>query len=775
MKAIILITNEFPYGKGETFIANEITFSPKEVKSYIFHTSLVRQSGARTIPEHWDVIKLKMNKVDNGIKKLNILFKTIFSSYLWKELLYLLKQHKIHYLTIKRAIAYLVAANDISFKLIKTIKSLNRNTECSEFVLYTYWLSPMAIAALFTKKRLKKIRCICVSRCHGIDLYQERHEYDYIPYRKFIYKNEDLIIPISDDGLNYINNSLEKQNINGNVSRIGTIDHGFNECIDCNDDYIRIVSCSNIISVKRIDRIVDSLKNITDIKIIWIHFGTGNLYPDLKKLCMQLPPNIQYELKGQTDIEEIFLYYLEHKCHLFVNTSESEGLPVSIMEALSCGIPVAAPDVGGIKEALQDGENGFLLSEERIVKELTRAIYTVFRMSNEEYSRMRKNARTKWENMFDAQTNSKQFYEKIMNLKDKSINKYHLLVEHGSGYNATSKARSDTSKILNKEGWNPLKIDRIVGDKYIDKIIGNMQELISWIKLLNKLKKNSYFLIQYPEIMGKKLEKVIINLLLMEKKKKKLKIILMIHDIESLRTDNPEEIRKQKMIEKTFFSFADILIAHNEKMKQFLMEDALIKSKKIYTLDVFDYLSKTNEVVFQHHLLNKNKKRIAIAGNLTRDKCGYLYSLGKLKNDYEFNIYGVGLEEKFNESNIHYKGKFEPEELLEKLEGEYGLIWDGDSLETCKGSYGRYMKINNPHKLSLFLAAGIPVIVWKEAAIADYIIKKNIGITINTLYDLTDILNKIDQNEYDLIKLNAWNVGKELRNGQSLSKILAEF
>jgi len=46
---------------------------------------------------------------------------------------------------------------------------------------------------------------------------------------------------------------------------------------------------------------------------------------------------------------------------IYINTSLHEGIPMSILEAMAAGIPVVAPQVGGIPEIITDGEEGLLV------------------------------------------------------------------------------------------------------------------------------------------------------------------------------------------------------------------------------------------------------------------------------------------------------------------------------------------------------------------------------------------------------------------------------
>ena len=113
-----------------------------------------------------------------------------------------------------------------------------------------------------------------------------------------------------------------------------------------------------------------------------------------------------------------------------------------------------------------------------------------------------------------------------------------------------------------------------------------------------------------------------------------------------------------------------------------------------------------------------------------------------------------------------------PDELIKNLTGKYGLVWDGDSIETCSGGKGEYLRINNPHKLSLYLAVGLPVIIWDEAAEADFVLRENVGFAVKSLYELSGKMSDISDYNYEIMKKNAETVGARLRNGEYLTRAL---
>ena len=96
-----------------------------------------------------------------------------------------------------------------------------------------------------------------------------------------------------------------------------------------------------------------------------------------------------------------------------MNVSLNEGLPVSIMEAISFGIPVIATDVGGTSEIVRDGFNGYLLSKDFSDEDFAALLSRVYNMKDAEYETLRTNARAFWERNFDASKNYPAFISQI--------------------------------------------------------------------------------------------------------------------------------------------------------------------------------------------------------------------------------------------------------------------------------------------------------------------------------------------------------------------------
>lgn len=77
------------------------------------------------------------------------------------------------------------------------------------------------------------------------------------------------------------------------------------------------------------------------------------------------------------------------------------------------------------------------------------------------------------------------------------------------------------------------------------------------------------------------------------------------------------------------------------------------------------------------------------------------------------------------------------------------------------GTFGQYLKLNNPHKTSLYLASGIPVIIWKEAALASFIVENNLGFAVDKLSEINEKLSQISDEQYKIMANNVKGISAE--------------
>ena len=338
--------------------------------------------------------------------------------------------------------------------------------------------------------------------------------------------------------------------------------------------------------------------------------------------------------------------------------------------------------------------------------------------------------------------------------------------------NAGGKARWDVSKIL-----SDLKMDafslRVREEErntrgVMNKISWHGKAFLALKKALRPVSEHDRVFIQFPLFSHSFFNGFLFSFF----KLKKIQLILIVHDLETLRQQKETEHVVSKVRNWTeeiqALHAASFIIVHNETMKRYL-EKSGIPARKMISLEIFDYLLPVGEPFDQTRF--KKNAGVIVAGNLERKKSGYLYSLPE---QVHWNLYGVGYADE-GKSNIAYKGSFLPEELIAHLEGGFGLVWDGPSAETCTGIYGDYLRINNPHKTSLYLAAGLPVIIWKEAALASFVEENGVGVTVSSLYEIKEAIDSISDAEYEQMKLNARRVGMRLREGYYLRSAIEKI
>lgn len=388
---LVLITSNYPYGTGETFIENEINFLAhhfQEVKIIPINDRV--KNKQRFLPDNVKVIDLK-NNVE--VSLVHVLFTIGFNKQILMEfMLNLLRNPLRNKVLIKSISNALTIRNILNLMIIQ-----NKNTE---LYFYTYWLDDAAIALSLLKTSAMK-----VSRAHRWDIYQERHLYHYLPLRRHLAKNLDAIYSISENGQKELLKQTGQKNIF--ISRLGTINnYQFKIEPTLENTPLTIISIGNAIPIKRLHLIGESIQLINRSDCHWVHFGDGPLLSKIKK-------DYRFgDFRGQVSNTEIKKQLNNLKKNsILVNTSISEGIPVSMMEAMSFGIPCAGTNVGGVSEIIEDNINGFLLSPNPDKEEIANIIKGFTGKSKQTINEIKKAARKTWETKYNASTNYPDFIQ----------------------------------------------------------------------------------------------------------------------------------------------------------------------------------------------------------------------------------------------------------------------------------------------------------------------------------------------------------------------------
>ena len=233
---------------------------------------------------------------------------------------------------------------------------------------------------------------------------------------KFSAETLNAIFFISEHGRKYFADKTKTNDHNLILSRLGIEKQKPEKPLTGKTDTFTVVSCSNLVPLKRIDLLIYSLEMLnTDKQIEWLQFGNGILKDELKDLAgkrLGTLNRINYHFMGQYPNSELLDYYSTHNINLFVSTSSTEGIPVSIMEAQSFGIPVIATDTGGVKELVVEG-TGTLLPVNFKPVDLAKYIQYYAELPEVEMNKKKMNAFNNWKLNFNAALNYKDFVKKV--------------------------------------------------------------------------------------------------------------------------------------------------------------------------------------------------------------------------------------------------------------------------------------------------------------------------------------------------------------------------
>ena len=320
------------------------------------------------------------------------------------------------------------------------------------------------------------------------------------------------------------------------------------------------------------------------------------------------------------------------------------------------------------------------------------------------------------------------------------------------GMDSPNTAKRHVDELMRQMGFTELGIGAGKG-----KVATFFRKLFSMGNLLLKLKKGDVLVIQYP---FKKFYVIQCNIARM----KGAKTVTLIHDLGTFRR---RKLTAEKEIER--LSHTDVIIVHNQRMNDWLVEHGC--QAPLVNLDIFDYLSPVQPVADRQM---GEKPTIVFAGGISRRKTSFLYELDPVLNGCHFDLYGSGLEKDAEKAwkNMAYHGRIASDAFIESVKADWGLVWDGDTVESCSGIWGGYLRINNPHKASFSLRAGLPVIVWKEAAMAPVNTENHLGIVVGSLAELPGRLTGISASDYARYKQAALAMKDRLNSGYYFKQAL---
>ncbi|RYY85283.1 MAG: hypothetical protein EOO15_17430 [Chitinophagaceae bacterium] len=310
----------------------------------------------------------------------------------------------------------------------------------------------------------------------------------------------------------------------------------------------------------------------------------------------------------------------------------------------------------------------------------------------------------------------------------------------------------DAETVLLRAGYQPIRL----GDEYNFSLLAKLRRMLAARKLLRQLPQGATLVFQWP--LYARLHRLLIQRIVTHRPD--IKIVCYLTDINSIKDLSAiaslEEIR--------FFKPLRYFIAHNEAMRNRFMRSRL--NSWCSTISFFDFL--TPPVYGER----EPGYEICFAGAL--DKSGFLRSLPYYPQ-LHFHLYGPGREQFGEIANASYQGTFPPHELPALLKGSFGLLWDGEGAEALTGALGVYARYISPHKLSLYILAGLPIICHEKSAAAELVHQHGIGFSVPGLSAIAAMIDSLGKETYDQMRANMRPLADRISTGQCLLGALRDL
>lgn len=394
-KTLYYFTNSYPYGLAEDWKKCELEvfvdffdkivvipfwYANNENPNFFNHTKIIY---------HTPLFPQK-----NSTRLKSQALKVMFS----KHLLFFLKEFFFQrvFLRFDKLIRWL----SVSYQIISLIHHplIKRILETDQGpTFYFFWGRESAEMIPLLPKNVK-----VVSKHYNYDLFEE--DWGYLPYLSRQMKRADVIVPCSTYAKDYILKKFPFSSGKIFVDLLGT-QLPKERIKSSSDQVLRLVSCSFIEPYKRVGLIVESLKHVKT-KVSWTHIGDGSLREEIEGMSKQLqsinPNIIEVLFTGKIKFEMLRNYYLSREIDLFINTSLIEGIPVSVMEIMSLGVPALATNAGGMSDLISNNVNGILLEINTSVEVIAESIDSFSALSYDRKQEIKNNARQTIIDKFDA-------------------------------------------------------------------------------------------------------------------------------------------------------------------------------------------------------------------------------------------------------------------------------------------------------------------------------------------------------------------------------------
>jgi glycosyltransferase involved in cell wall biosynthesis len=356
-RQLLLVTNDYPYPAGEQFLETEIEILRRHFATIhvvpVNHAHRRTKPPARPVPPEVRIVDLGPIPGRRAVwsclpQGSHVLARTFQAS----------RHAGLHRpRTLLSILATVIRRCDTARRIVRS------GLLDASHAVYSYWANATAflLAELRAAAGPRTGDRPFVTRAHGHDLWAERSGLERLPFQLAVIESCDRICPCSDLGAAYLRRRYPDYAPKIQRYHLGAAPQPTIAAAS-SDGVLRLLTCSQLVPVKRLPLLAEAL-SLLHRPARWTHLGDGPEGPRLKEQCARLGLESKVEFIGEVSNAAVKAYYQTYPIDLFVNTSASEGIPVSIMEALSFGVPVLATAVGGVAELVQP-EVGCLLPPE---------------------------------------------------------------------------------------------------------------------------------------------------------------------------------------------------------------------------------------------------------------------------------------------------------------------------------------------------------------------------------------------------------------------------
>ena len=308
----------------------------------------------------------------------------------------------------------------IIFRWLKTIVKIYSNSKKSDLIFVNGLGTETTIANLFIRKKvIRKIVGDPVwERVYNKNLidesfddFQENNHGLSISLQKMIrnwsINKSNLIITPSQ----HLKNFIDKIGFDKNIF---VINNGVNieqhNKVVLENNIIQLLVVSRLVSQKNIDSIIKAVKVMENENIILNIVGDGSEINNLKLLVKKYELDKKINFIGKIENTKLNEYLKD--ADIFIQASNYEGLPHSILEAMNFEIPILSTDVGGCSVLLNKGERGYIIPMPVSEVEISEGIRTIINNKNEAKSKA-KLAKNYLNQEHNFNTNAEIYHEKI--------------------------------------------------------------------------------------------------------------------------------------------------------------------------------------------------------------------------------------------------------------------------------------------------------------------------------------------------------------------------